>query len=136
MACQAVGPNTIFTELARRLPLNMGEYMDASERYPRLAPKAQNQCRLTLETIASSKNPPVIFAKQANINHGNGNQQVNNGTSVPVTRAEKTINQQNELIEVLNGSETMDSRATGATSGKDKAMATVEQINGGAYTSR
>jgi hypothetical protein len=58
----------------------MGEHFDAFERYLRLALKAQNQCRATLETLAAIKNPPVVFTKQANINHGNGNQQINNGT--------------------------------------------------------
>ena len=41
----------------------------------RMAMKAQNQCRMTLETLATIKNPPVVFAKQANINNG-GQQQV------------------------------------------------------------
>jgi hypothetical protein len=36
--------------------------------------KAQNQCRMTLATI---KNPPVVYAPQANIRNG-GQQQVNN----------------------------------------------------------
>ena len=44
----------------------------------RMAMKAQNQCRMTLETLATIKNPPVVFARQANINNG-GQQQVNNG---------------------------------------------------------
>lgn len=32
--------------------------------------KAQSQCRATLETLAAIKNPPVIYAKQANISNG------------------------------------------------------------------
>ena len=36
----------------------------------RMALKAQGQCRTTIETLATLKNPPVIFAKQANINNG------------------------------------------------------------------
>jgi hypothetical protein len=56
----------------------------------------------------------VVFAKQANINQGNGNQQVNNGTPAPATRAEKTVNQPNELLEVQHGGETVDAQATGA----------------------
>ena len=38
---------------------------------------ALNQCRMTLETLAQIKNPPVVFARQANI--AQGPQQVNNG---------------------------------------------------------
>ena len=36
----------------------------------RMALKAQNQCRMTLETLATIKNPPVVFAKQANTAQG------------------------------------------------------------------
>ncbi|PTT86605.1 hypothetical protein DBR42_13360, partial [Pelomonas sp. HMWF004] len=66
LTAQALALNTIFGELARRSAINMGEYLDASERYMRLALKAQGQCRATLETLAAIKNPPVVFAKQAN----------------------------------------------------------------------
>jgi hypothetical protein len=38
--------------------------------------KAQSQCRATLKTLATIKNPPVVFARQANI--AQGPQQVNN----------------------------------------------------------
>lgn len=124
LTSQAVALNTIFTELARRSALNMGEYLDASERYMRLALKAQNQCRSTLETLAAIKNPPVVFAKQANIS--SGHQQINNGTPAPATHAGKTINQQNELLEVQHGGETVDTRTAGATIGKNPAMAAVD----------
>jgi|WetSurMetagenome_2_1015567.scaffolds.fasta_scaffold32360_3 hypothetical protein len=78
LAAQAAALNAMFRELARRASLNMGEYLDASERYMRLALKAQGQCRATLEMLAAMKNPPVVFARQANINNG-GQQRVNNG---------------------------------------------------------
>ena len=67
---QAVALNAIFAETARRSGVNMGEYTDAAERYMRLALKAQGQCRATLETLAAIKNPPLLFARQANINNG------------------------------------------------------------------
>ena len=51
--------------------------MQAAETYVRLALKAQAQCRATLETLATIKNPPVVYARQANI--AAGRQQVNNG---------------------------------------------------------
>lgn len=120
---QAHALQSIFMSLARRAANQ--EYLKQYETYLRMALKAQNQSRMTLETLAKIKNPPVIFAKQANINQGNGNQQVNNGTLAPASHAEKNINQQNELLEVQHGSETMDTRATGATIGKNPAMATV-----------
>ncbi|MBT2323137.1 hypothetical protein J7E62_12355 [Variovorax paradoxus] len=70
--------NALYTELARRASLNMGEYLAAT--YLRLAMKAQSQCRSTIEALAEMKNPPVVFARQANIS--NGPQQVSNGTPI------------------------------------------------------
>lgn len=100
LTAQAATLDAIFNEMARRAALNMGEYMDATERYMRLALKAQGQCRATLETLAAIKNPPVIFAKQANIAHGP--QQINNQAttgSATTTQARKTKTRQNELLE-------------------------------------
>ena len=78
---QAHALQSIFMNLSRRA-INQ-EYLKQYEMYLRLALKAQNQSRMTLETLAKIKNPPVVFAKQANINQGSGNQQVNNGTPPP-----------------------------------------------------
>lgn len=80
LAAQAAALNAIFGEMARRSALNMGEYLDAAERYMRLALKAQGQCRATLETLAAIKNPPIVYARQANIAHGP--QQVNNAPAI------------------------------------------------------
>lgn len=120
---QAHALQSIFVNLARRAANQ--EYLKQYETYLRLALKAQNQSRMTLETLAAIKNPPLVFAKQANINQGNGNQQVNNGTPAPASHAGKNINQQNELLEVQHGSETVDNRTASATIGKNPAMATV-----------
>jgi hypothetical protein len=79
LAVQASALDAIFGELARRAAANMGQYSEATERYMRLALKAQGQCRATLETLAAMKNPPVMFAGQANI--ANGPQQVNNAAA-------------------------------------------------------
>jgi hypothetical protein len=70
--------DTIFNELARRCQANVcGGYLDAAERYLRLALKAQSQCRANIETFAEIKNPkPLAFVQQANI--ASGPQQVNN----------------------------------------------------------
>lgn len=120
---QANALQAIFVSLARRATNQ--QYLPQYETYMRLALKAQNQCRSTIEALATIKNPPVIYAKQANIS--NGHQQINNGTSSsPHAQAGKIINQQSELLEVDHGSETMDSRATSAAGRKDKAMATVD----------
>jgi hypothetical protein len=66
----------------------------------------------------------VVFAKQANINHGN--QQVNNGTPAPASHAEKNINQQNELLEVQHGGETLDIQATGAAIRENQTVEAVD----------
>ena len=96
-----------------------------------LALKAQSQSRATIQALVELKYPKQIaFVKQANIAHGH--QQVNNGTvaqsaaiSGEQARAEKIINQPNELLEVNHGSKEMDGRATQTAIPKDKAMATV-----------
>lgn len=91
----------IFHELARRAGLNMGEYLQAAETYMRLALKAQSQCRATIETLATMKNPPVAFVRQANIAHGP--QQVNNAPAVEPSRAREAEITPNELLEVTDG---------------------------------
>jgi len=123
---QVVALNAMFAELARRGALNMGEHLDATDRYIRLALKAQSQARATVETIAAIKNPPVVFARQANINNG-GQQQVNNGAAPthaansPQARASarpgETASGPNELLEdCTNGRTQLDTRATAAAS--------------------
>ena len=97
LVSQAATLDSIFTELVRRSGLNMGDYINASERYMRLALKAQAQCRATIETLAAMKNPPVVIARQANIS--NGPQQVNNGQP----RAEENTIVPNELLETEHG---------------------------------
>ena len=56
---QAHALQSIFMNLARRA-VNQ-EYLKQYETYLRLALKAQNQSRMTLETLAAIKNPPVVF---------------------------------------------------------------------------
>ena len=89
---QAVTLNAIFLEMARRAALNMNEHIHATEAYMRMALRAQNQVRLTLETINTIKNPPVVIAKQANI--ASGPQQVNN------VFTPQMLNEQIQLSEV------------------------------------
>lgn len=125
LTAQSVSLDAMFNELARRAIGS--DTMSKLEIYMRLSLKAQSQCARTIEVLAAMKNPPVVFAKQANISHGN--QQVNNANNQTTTHTpahtEKIINQPNELLEVNHGSEKMDGRATQTTIPKDKAMATV-----------
>ena len=72
---QAQALQAMFTNFSRRALKQ--EYQKNLESFFRTALKAQNQCRMTLETLANIKNPPVVIARQANINNG-GQQQINN----------------------------------------------------------
>jgi hypothetical protein len=122
LTSQAATLNLMFGELNRRAYMNMGEYLDASERYLRLALKAQNQCRMTLETLSNIKNPPVIYAKQANI--ANGPQQVNNGA----VKAVETQNPPNKLLE-QGHDQRVDIPTQGGTGTSNSAVKTVEARN-------
>lgn len=96
---QAQSLNAVFCDMAKRA--NRQEYVANMDKLLRLALKAQSQCRATLETLANIKNPPIVFAKHANIaNHQQiNNQQVNHTaqseqTSEPVQQAQSAIEQQ------------------------------------------
>jgi hypothetical protein len=128
LIAQAHSLDSIFAVLARRATSQ--EYLKQWEAYMRMAMKAQNQCRMTLETLATIKNPPAVFARQANINNG-GQQQVNNGMPVTSTRtgapAQETQSAPNELSE---GSHELlqDTGASQAPSGTHPHMEPVEEI--------
>jgi hypothetical protein len=130
---QAVALNAMFGELARRAALNMGTHLAATETYLRLALKAQSQSRATVETLAAIKNPPVVFARQANINNG-GQQQVNNGTapdSAPaVARPGENVSAPNELLEDrMHGRTQLDTGATAAAGRTHQGLAPVGKID-------
>ena len=120
LVAQAHTLDALFTHLASRAL--SAKHMGGLESYMRLALKAQNQARATLQTLTELKIPKqVAFVKQANI----GNQvQVNNGIQEKPARTRKNKKAQNELLEVKHG-ERLDTRATGAASGADPAMATL-----------
>jgi hypothetical protein len=123
---QATALNVMFGELSRRAANNMGEYIQASEVYFRMALKAQNQCRMTLETLSNIKNPPVVYARQANI--ANGPQQVNNGTMPSRTHADENRNQPNKVLEHGN-EQRMDKATQGETGASDSSLETVAAGN-------
>jgi hypothetical protein len=120
---QATALQTLFSNMVERA--NNQSMMPNIEGFMRMALRAQNQCRATLETLAAIKNPPIVFAKQANINHGN--QQVNNGApAADTSRTGKIINQQSELLTKGSTHETLDTRGTGKTIPANPAMATLD----------
>lgn len=73
---QASSLQALFVRLTERA-MEQG-HMPNLEGFMRLALRAQSQCRATLETLSTIKNPPVIYAKQ--VNQTTGPQQINNGT--------------------------------------------------------
>lgn len=126
LVAQANTLDAIFNELARRAALNMGEYLAATETYLRLALKAQSQCRTTLETLAAIKNPPMVFARQANISAGH--QQINNGVPAP-PRAREIESEQTKLSG--GGNELLpNTSASGLACGADPALATLGTFDG------
>ena len=67
LLCQAHTLDALFNQLAQKA-LVQGQ-MPHYEAFMKLAFKAQSQCRATLETLSTIKNPPFIFAKQTNKHH-------------------------------------------------------------------
>lgn len=125
LVAQATALDAIFTEMARRAALNMGEYIHAADTYMRLALKAQSQCRTTVEALAEIKTPRhVSFVKQANIAHGP--QQVNNGVAAP--SREESEKSSNELSGA--GNELLpDTRASQAASRVNQEVEAVGAID-------
>jgi len=124
---QAHSLDAISRNLFWRASRNFEEYLGAAETYMRLALKAQAQCTRTLEVLGTLKNPPTVFARQANI--AAGPQQVNNG--IPAgegSRARETESARSKLLEAQNG-ERLDTSAAGTTSGADPQLAPVGKIN-------
>ncbi len=112
----------LFAKLASQALLT--NHQDNMDKLLRLAFKAQNQSRATLQTLAELKAPKQIaFVQQANI----GNQvQVNNGSTKQPARTRKTQKAQNELLEVTHG-ERLDTRAPGSAGSTNPAMETVAE---------
>lgn len=70
LAAQAMTLDTVFTEMARRMALNMGEHLAATEIYARIAMKAQAQSRATLETLAKLHQPREQTVRHVHVNEG------------------------------------------------------------------
>jgi len=70
LAVQAQTLDAIFTEYARRATVNIGEYINASERYMRLALKAQAGSRATLDALVRLHQPREQTVKHVHVNEG------------------------------------------------------------------
>lgn len=127
---QATTLQTVFVSLL--LKANFQDDLKHWETYLRLGLKAQNQCRMTLETLAAIKNPPVIFARQANI--ANGPQQVNNSaaavSSDPPARAPagnfSTV--KTELLEACD-EQRVDARTARTAVGSDTSVEALGKVH-------
>lgn len=124
---QAVALQAIFTNLS--IEASRAEYLGKLDPLLRLALKAQSQSRATLETLAAIKNPPVVYARQANI--ANGPQQVNNGLpGPPPPPAALAQSLPTELFEEAQHGNRMDAGAACAASGADSHLATLGAVDG------
>lgn len=70
LTAQALSLDTMFTELARRATMNLGDYPLAAERYARLAFKAQANCRASLEALAKLHQPREQTVRHVHVNEG------------------------------------------------------------------
>jgi hypothetical protein len=61
---QAAALNAIFADMARRAQAHLGQRGRAAERYLRLAMRAQNQCRATLNALTTLASRPSEVAEQ------------------------------------------------------------------------
>jgi len=70
LTAQAMTLDTMFTELVRRAGINMSEYPLATERYLRLAYKAQANSRATIEALANLHRPREQIVKHVTVHEG------------------------------------------------------------------
>ena len=120
---QATALQSLFARLTER---GMScDHIAGFEANMRMALRAQSQCRATLETLAAIKNPPIVYARQANVT--TGPQQINNGT-VATPRARENENQQNKLSGDAHEL-CQDSQAQGLACRVDPALEAVAEID-------
>lgn len=70
LTAQALSLDAMFTELARRATMNLGDYPAAAERYARLAFKAQANSRAALEALAKLHQPREQVVRHVHVNEG------------------------------------------------------------------
>lgn len=120
---QASALQAVFVRLSERAMEQT--HMPNLEGFMRMALRAQSQCRATLETLAAIKNPPIVYAKQANF--AAGHQQVNNGIPAP-TQAREIETEQSQLS---GGTHELlpDTRASRSASRADSTLEALGEID-------
>lgn len=116
LAAQADALNSIFTEMARRAALNMGEYIGATETYMRLGLKAQAQCRATIEALDSLASGRVQTVKHVHVSEG--------GQAIVADQFHQHTGGKE------NGKSDEQPHATGATGERAALLGTDQQWNG------
>ena len=123
---QAIALQSLFVKLSETGL--QADLLRQQETALRLALKAQRQCRATLETLANIKNPPVVYAKQANVT--TGPQQINNGPQTAPTGTGEEVFQQNKLKELDHEQQQwLDTRTTGAAGGTHQGAKTMAPVH-------
>jgi hypothetical protein len=131
---QAHTLDVLFHNMASNAQRQRG--MKNTEAMMKLALRAQNQCRATIDTLPNVKNPrqAVAIVGQANIA---GVQQVNNNVPAQeLAPAEEIKKAPNELIEVPNEKTRLDKRTASAGAGEDPRMETVGAVHRPAHVRR
>jgi hypothetical protein len=120
---QASALQALFVRLSEKAMAQT--HMPNLEGFMRMALRAQSQCRVTLETLAGIKNPPIVYARQANVT--TGPQQVNNGIPAPPLAREI----ESERTQLSGGSHELlpDARASGQASRANPALETLGEID-------
>lgn len=123
---QAIALQSLFVKLSETgLQANL---LRQQETALRLALKAQSQCRATLETLSNIKNPPVVYAKQANVT--TGPQQINNGLQAPLTGTRGKIFAENKLKELSHEQQQgLDIGAPSAAGGTHSGAKTMVEVH-------
>lgn len=89
---QATALQSLFARLSEKA--FSAKHISQFNDFMRVALRAQNQCRATIETLSTVKNPPIVYARQANVT--TGPQQINNGVATP-PHAREIENEQIQL---------------------------------------
>lgn len=123
LMAQAQALDSLFFALCKRSLVNAreGSFLDAADRYMRLALKAQSQAVRTLEVLGDLVNPrSMAFVGQANIAHGP--QQVNN---LP---ASEKLNSANQTISEADHELQKDTRTPEIEGAINSSVETLEKV--------